>query len=342
MKQNEIKISWFQKYQPKTIDEYIFSNQYRKTKVKSWIENGYIEGNLLLHGRPGNGKTSLIRLLVELLIKNFDLDFYRIDGRTIKNIDELNTNNKGFLQNKSDYSIKRIVCIEEIDKLSSKNAIATLKDRMLEVYQDRVTFICTTNYINRIDEGLKRRFNTCWDINNLNIKDIIKRIYFILESENIEYDKEEVQSFIHSLNINIIGLSDIITLFENSVVDNKLILNNEIVPTEEERIINLTIEIKNIIEKEKVNDKLNKNLLLNHPKKSPIKDEWSEILQIIIDNYELDYNRILKEISYKISDSVPILQVINDFDGIFETKRLKWATYINFLREYINAILLTW
>ena len=54
---------WVDKYRPKTIDDYVFTNDSLRDDVEGWIKNGQVSGHLMLSGHQGCGKTALARLL---------------------------------------------------------------------------------------------------------------------------------------------------------------------------------------------------------------------------------------------------------------------------------------
>ena len=49
---------WVERYRPKTIDEYVFTDPKLKETVAEWVKTGQI-GNIILSGGPGTGKTGL-------------------------------------------------------------------------------------------------------------------------------------------------------------------------------------------------------------------------------------------------------------------------------------------
>jgi DNA polymerase III delta prime subunit len=68
-----MKQLWKDKYRPKTVTEYAFSDENLKAQVEYWIKNGSIP-QLLLSGSPGTGKTTLARVLInELGVDQFDI-----------------------------------------------------------------------------------------------------------------------------------------------------------------------------------------------------------------------------------------------------------------------------
>jgi replication factor C small subunit len=64
---------WVEKYRPKTLDGYVFRDSHQKNQIESWIKDGSIP-HLLLSGSAGVGKTTLAKLLLNLLnIHQYDI-----------------------------------------------------------------------------------------------------------------------------------------------------------------------------------------------------------------------------------------------------------------------------
>ena len=57
---------WFEKYRPKTLDEYVWQDQNLREKAEEWLSEGALP-HLLLSGVSGTGKTSLAKLMLILL-----------------------------------------------------------------------------------------------------------------------------------------------------------------------------------------------------------------------------------------------------------------------------------
>ncbi len=207
------KISWFEKFRPKEVDEVVFKNDADKKLVQTWIQNEQIDGNLLLSGAPGTGKTTLAEILIKHLIKN-QADLCRMRTRSVTEIDE---KVKPFVTKKPTSSKSKIVYIEEIDGISRQGQ-RQLKEDLLEKYQAWVSFICCTNYPKRIDPALYTRFTYKIEFNSDNIVGIKNRLLYILTTEQAKFDPEELDEFVKKNHQH--GLRDLINSLQVSYISN--------------------------------------------------------------------------------------------------------------------------
>jgi len=187
---NIIETSWYFKYRPKSIDEYIFESEDQYQHVHNWLKNEKIPGNLLLYGPPGTGKTALAEILIRNIIKS-EYDILKVKERSVSVIDELYK----WLIKRPVKSKSKIVYIEEFDRLSAA-ALRQLKDGILENYQQHVSFIATTNYVSKIDKALLTRFNFKFELKGLNTEGYYKRLKYILDQEGITYDDNKLKQFV--------------------------------------------------------------------------------------------------------------------------------------------------
>jgi len=175
---------WYQKYQPKTLDEFIFGDDKDKALFTKFIKNQDIP-NLLISGIQGTGKSSMVAILMnELLINNFDI---KIMSGTTVGVDKVRTNIDSFCKILSRSKFK-VIIIEEADEMSSQ---AQKAFRMvMDNNKDNARFIFTSNYPDKIIPALHSRVQHI-HINELDYQDIIERIAFIIDEEQIEVDDIE-------------------------------------------------------------------------------------------------------------------------------------------------------
>ena len=297
MSQNTSYKAWFEKHRPRTINELIFPTvlngegkdpQYIKTIFEKFYDQEFIQGNVLSYGPAGRGKTSLNKIMQAKIIKHPNDIF--ILGRKTEDVDKLNA----WLQARSVKSNQKLVIIEEIDRLSQQ-AQTVLKDGPLEKYQDKISFLATTNNAQKLDPALLTRFNYRLFFDELDFNGAFNRSKYILETENIKYDEELLKQFVQ-LNIKR-GLRELISNLEiNSVTgefifDPKKALN---LTGNEDYIIQTIVYLLaylNNLDKEKVNA-INKNSKSD----SHFSQYYEYILKLIKQDLLLNYDYIYKNI----------------------------------------------
>lgn len=320
-------LSWYMKYQPQDIESYIFENDKQKEIVYSWLELDYIDGNVLLYGPAGVGKTALTEILIKKFIKhNYDLKV--IKSRSVNEIDLL----YNWLQSEPIKSNKKIVYIEEFDKISN-TAMTTMKDSLLEKFQSHATFICNTNYINKIDKAVVSRFNYKLSLSG-NKEGYLNRILYILNKENINYDESQVKEFIHQHYLK--GLRNLITSIQIGSISGVLNLDSSIVNSLEDDIIKLTIDIySKVFNCNKVETR---KIIIIDPLNSVISEEYSKLIEIIQYNSDINYNYVLADLERRIS-FLPIKMIISNYIDSIEYKKLPYIHYVSFLYESMKSIM---
>ena len=320
-------ISWYMKYAPQELEDYIFYKNDHKSMVEKWIEQDFIDGNILLYGPPGVGKTALSELLIKKLIKH-SYDIKVIKSRSVNQIDEL----IGWCQTIPTKSKKKIVYIEEFDKLSS-TALTSMKDSLLEKFQDNVSFICNTNFINKIDSAVVSRFN--YKLNLIGDKNnTYNRLIHILLAENITYNEDLLKSFVEKNYTK--GLRNLITSIQIGSMSGILNLE-DISDTYENQIIENTLNIYGSIFKESKNGNKQKQILLD-PTNSVIAEDYNKIINIIYYNYDINYEVIFLELERQVY-FVPIKILISEFIDSIENKKLPYVHYISFLYKSMKVLM---
>jgi DNA polymerase III delta prime subunit len=320
---NFADISWFMKYQPKEISEYVFDNPEHQVMVDGWLQNEAINGNLLMSGPAGMGKSSLANVLLHAIIKS-PHDFKKMKSRSVDEVDELGT----WITTKPVKSKKKVVLFEEIDKIS-KQASTTLKDGYLEKYQSTCTFIATTNFISKIDPALKSRFIHL-SFTGTNIPGVIDRCANILTLENIEFDRSQLENFIKLKHK--IGLRNIITQLQINSIGGKIDFDSITADASnlEEEVVDLVQKILETVIK--TNDQLTKKSIIYNPNTSPISKEWSRITEITQYSKDLDYESIYILMNDKIQ-YIPIKLTINKYLNELESRKLLNISFLAFIFE---------
>jgi DNA polymerase III delta prime subunit len=321
--------AWFSKHTPKTIDGYVFNNDQHRQLVTGWLENEKIDGNLLLYGAAGKGKTCLSEILIRKIIKT-QSDLNRVSSRSVEDIDKL----KAWVTKAPNRSKINIVYLEEIDKLS-KQAQVTLKEGLMEKHINTTIFIACTNHIKRLDPALPSRFTYKFNLDSFDKQDLAAKISEILKAENAEYDQDQFDNFIE-LNYQK-GLRDILNQLQISYITNnkKIVFNDLIGRTEtEDNVIALILSIVRIVLELK--DSRQKKQCLLFPNNSIIAKDYINLVTLLTNNWDIDYDQVFESLVENI-DLYPAKNIVARFHETYENKKYIHLHLISCLYEVIEA-----
>lgn len=136
---------WWEKYKPKSLDNIILLPRIRKI-----VEKG--PSNMIFYGHYGLGKTCLSNILSKKYPN------IKLDSSFDTSIDILRTRVDEFCSKMSIMDSPddlKIVILDEIDRISAQYQDA-LKG-FIQSYSQNVRFICTTNHIDQVSDGIKSR-----------------------------------------------------------------------------------------------------------------------------------------------------------------------------------------
>jgi DNA polymerase III delta prime subunit len=184
---------WVEKYRPRTLDNIVLPLETREA-LEKFRENKDIP-HLLFVGTPGNGKTSLAKIIVNDILK---CDYLYINASDENGIDTIRHKIIGFAQTKSFDGGIKVVILDESDSLSPESARALRN--VMEEYIDNTKFILTANYKHKIIPALQSRCQTLSF--NHTIKDVAKHCYNILLKENILINKDQIEKFQNLIKSN--------------------------------------------------------------------------------------------------------------------------------------------
>lgn len=160
---------FWRKYRPKTLSAIVLL-----PRVKKIIEKG-IQQDLIFHGHPGTGKSTL----VEILLTNKNV--LKINASMENGIDTLREKIMDFCETlpspfiKTDDKIK-YVYLEEFDKVT--NAFQDGFKAFVEKYDDKVRFIISMNDISNVIPALHSRFTkVCFNPSNDEEKNLLLNGY---------------------------------------------------------------------------------------------------------------------------------------------------------------------
>lgn len=182
---------WVEKYRPKTLDDLVLTSINRQLLNKLVGEESI--PNLLFVGKPGIGKTSLAKIIVNDLLK---CQYLYINASDENGIDTIRNKVTNFSKIKSlDGSVK-VIILDEVDGLTM-DAQRALRNTM-EEYCEFVRFVLTANYNHKVIPALQSR---CQSFDLTPDQQIFTdRIHHILEVQQIQYEQsDELKALIKSL-----------------------------------------------------------------------------------------------------------------------------------------------
>jgi len=180
---------WCEKYRPQTVAETILPERYKKS-IQDYIDQKNIP-NLILAGRPGCGKTTVARAMLEEL----NCSYMMINGSLDGNKDTLRNQIRDFASSVSLQGGRKYIILDEADYLTHHMQPALRN--FMEEFSKNCGFILTCNYKHKIIDPLHSRcslieFNFTTSDKPVLAKDIFSRVIEILESESVTYDKKVV------------------------------------------------------------------------------------------------------------------------------------------------------
>lgn len=187
------QILWTEKYRPKKVEDCILPDTI-KASFQEYVKQKHIP-NLLLSGTAGVGKTTIAKALCN----EVGCDFIVMNCSDTNGVDDVRLKIKGYASSVSLSGGRKVIILDEADYLSP-NAQAALRGA-IEEFAGNCSFIFTCNQKNRIMEPIHSRCAVVdFRIQNGQKAKMaaafFKRVEWILEQENITYDKEVIAELI--------------------------------------------------------------------------------------------------------------------------------------------------
>lgn len=189
---DEKQTIWTEKYKPSNIDDIILPESLRKF-IKEGIEKHDIPNLGLWSYLPGLGKSSLANVIAT----NENVEPLWINASLNKGIDVIRNDIHAFASRRSFDGRLKVVIMDESDRLT-QDSQAGFRG-FIDEFSQNCRFIFTGNYKENIIEPLLNRLEN-YDFLDFDkqeiIPQIVTRILFILEHENIKSDNTAIKTII--------------------------------------------------------------------------------------------------------------------------------------------------
>lgn len=311
----DITLPWIEKYRPNKLKDLLLDDIIY-TKINKIIKDKFIP-NLLLVGPPGTGKTSTILCLTNSIFndiekKNNILELNASDDRGLLMI---NTKIIPFCKKKGYNNKDKIIILDEADNITQK--AQHLLSNLINDFNYNTKFIFICNNYNNIIEAIQSK---CFVINynNINIKNLQKKVKEICKKENIKYSKESIKYLIMKSNYNIREIINNIECIYYSYNDmNKVNIDKLLKISLNSYIEDIIINTKNKNFKNVIN--ITKKII----KKGFLLNNFLILFKNIINNYDVSMNYKLK-----------IINIINNYYIKINYEKESYIQFMGFISDF--------
>ncbi len=317
-----MKQALYRKYRPS-----LFKDVIDQEKIKTVLVNSILNDNIshayLFAGPRGTGKTSLAKIIAKAVnclkfkdnkeiccscdncldVDNNSVDIIEIDAASNNGIDQIRElkNNVSVVPSHLKY---KVYIIDEVHMLTNSAFNALLKT--LEEPPAYVIFILATTEFYSVPETIVSRCQ-CFNFERISEENLITRLKFIADSENIEIDDVVLKEIAHFSNGGLrdaIGVLDKLHSFSTTKItmDDFKLINNLVSDDDIKNSYQHVIDgnIKNIIN---IVDKINEN---GYDFKN-----YVERLMIYIKDTIVNYYTVKKNDDFDVNNNIKFVNYLN-------------------------------
>lgn len=208
---------WSEKFRPKTLSDIVL-----KAEIKQLILNYTKQQeipNLLFVNKPGCGKSSLARILVNDVLK---CQYLYINASDENGIDTVREKITSFAQTKSIDGGIKVIILDEAEGISESGQRA-LRNTM-EEYAKYTRFILTANQLHKVIPAIQSR---CQSITiESDLFDVVKRCLFILKQEGITIEEADKPQLLHVIKTHFPDIRRTINMLQKMCASGKFIANS--------------------------------------------------------------------------------------------------------------------
>jgi DNA polymerase III delta prime subunit len=188
---------WVERWEPESVEDLILTKSVKEFFLNV-VSEGQLNQNLILQGSQGCGKTQTIKTLCKITKQDVLFLNGSSEGRYLDTIRNQVINFGTTVSMFNDK--KKVVFFDEFD--GTTNDVMLCLRGVIEQLHNNVCFIFTCNNLNKIIQPIQSR---CVVLKYTPIlkeekpqmmSDVFKRMSYILENENVEYDKRVILELI--------------------------------------------------------------------------------------------------------------------------------------------------